>query len=180
MQVRRAAFAFVALLAFAGGVHAQQPPQQAQQAAPARAPAPGQIVAPYGASITLDQARRIMAAAHAEAGRNHFLMAFAIVDPAGELVMFERMEGVQYASIDVSQRKARSAARFRRPTRYWDEAINSGRVGVMTLGDDVVAAEGGLPIIDRDGHVIGAFGVSGGTAAQDGQVADAALRALRP
>lgn len=180
MQTRRAAFLLFAAGAAAAAANANaQPTQPSQAAPPPRAPAPGQIVLPYGAPITLEQARRIMAGAHAEAGRNRLLMAFAIVDPAGELVMFERMEGVQYASIEVAQAKARSAARFRRPTRYWDEAINSGRVGVMTLGDGVVASEGGLPIVDTQGRVIGALGVSGGTAAQDGQVADAALRALR-
>ena len=173
MQTRRAAF----LMLTAGAVAAASS-ANAQQTAPARAPAPTQIPGPYGPSVSLEQARRMIAAATLEAERNHFLMAFCVVDPAGELVMLERMEGVQYASIGIAQTKARCAARFRRPTRYWEEALAGGRMAILGI-EGVIPSEGGLPIVDREGHVIGAIGASGGSAQQDGQCAEAGLRAFR-
>ena len=177
MQTRRAAFLMLAAAGAAVATSADA--QQASQTAPPpRAPASGQIAGPYGAPVTLEQARRLLAAANMEAARNRWQMAFAVVDPAGELIAFERMDGVQYASIDVAQAKARCAARFRRPTRFWEEAVAAGRNGVLSV-EGVIASEGGLPIVDAQGRVIGAIGASGGAAQQDGQVAEAALRALR-
>jgi glc operon protein GlcG len=134
----------------------------------ATAPAPG-----YGAPVTLERAKRLVAAAEAEARKHDFLMAFAIVEPSGALVAFERMDGVQYGSLEVAQAKARAAALYRRPSKAWADAIAAGKPGVVTF-PNVVAAEGGIPIV-VDGKIIGAIGVSGGTSEQDGAVAMAAL-----
>ncbi|HWE47341.1 MAG TPA: heme-binding protein [Caulobacteraceae bacterium] len=136
----------------------------------ATAPAPG-----YGAPVTLERARRLIAAAQAEASKHDFLMAFAVVEPSGALVAFERMDGVQYGSLEVAQAKARAAALYRRPSKAWADAIAAGRAGVVTF-PNVVAAEGGIPIV-ADGKIVGAIGVSGGTSEQDGAVAMAALAA---
>jgi uncharacterized protein GlcG (DUF336 family) len=136
-----------------------------------------QIPGPYGPSVTLEQARGIVAAGRAEARRQDFLMAFAVVDPSGDLVMFEKMDGTQTASVDVAADKARSAAAFRRPTKAFADSVASGRVAVLSLRG-VVAIEGGAPIVSG-GRVIGALGVSGGTSEQDGQVAAVALQGVR-
>ena len=144
--------------------------QQPAAPAPVAAPAPG-----YGAPVTLERAKRLVAAAEAEARRHDFLMAFAIVEPSGALVAFERMDGVQYGSLEVAQAKARSAALFRRPSKAFADTVSQGKVGVMTL-PGAVAVEGGIPIV-VDGRIVGAIGVSGGTSEQDGAVAMAALAA---
>ena len=144
----------------------------------ARPPVPaalGQIPGPYGAPVTLATADGLLARAQAEAKRLNLLMAFAITDPAGDLVAFARMDGVQTASLQIAQDKARAAARFRRPTRYWAEAIANGRPQLVTL-DGVVGSEGGIPIDDAQGRVIGGIGASGGTGEQDAAVATVALR----
>ncbi len=105
-------------------------------------------------------------------------MAVAVVDTAGQLVAFERMDGTQYGSVAVSQDKAVSAALFRRPTKAFQDAVAGGGAGlrVLTLRG-ANAVEGGLPIV-VDGKIIGAIGVSGGSAEQDGGVAKAGLDGL--
>jgi uncharacterized protein GlcG (DUF336 family) len=135
-----------------------------------------QIPGPYGAPVTLQQAERVIAAARADAARRNFTMAFAVVDPAGELVSFEKMDGTQSASVDVAQAKARSAARYRRSTKTFSDAVTAGRVSVMAL-KDAVPVEGGVPILSN-GRVIGAIGVSGGSSQEDGEVAAVGLKAL--
>ena len=146
----------------------------AAAAAPASAQ---QIPGPYGPAVTLAQAERIIAAARAEATRRSFTMSFAVVDPAGELVSFEKMDGTQNASTEVAQAKARSAARFRRSTKVWSDSLAAGRTTILTL-PGAVAVEGGVPIL-AGGRVVGAIGVSGGTSEEDGQVAAVGLAALR-
>lgn len=151
---------------------AQAPPA----AAPAPAPAPLPL-APYGATpVDLATAKKLLNAAEAEARKNGWSMAFAVVEPSGALVAFAKMDGTQYGSIDVAQSKARTAARFRRPSKAFADQIADGRMGVMSL-DGVVAVEGGVPIL-VDGKIVGAIGVSGGSSAQDGAVANAALAAV--
>ena len=104
-------------------------------------------------------------------------MAFAIVDPSGALVLFEKMDGAQNGSVDVAIAKARSSALFRRPTRGFSDAVAAGRTQVLSL-PGAVAIEGGVPIVLR-GRIVGAIGVSGASSEQDGEVAAAALaRAL--
>ena len=142
--------------------------------------APGsaqQIPGPYGPQITLGQAKAIVDAAQHVADERKFMMAFAVVLPSGETILLEVMDGTQTGSIGVAQAKARTAARFRRPTKAFADSVASGNLGALTL-DGVVAVEGGVPIV-ASGRVIGALGVSGGTAQQDGEVAAAALAAVK-
>ena len=133
---------------------------------------------PYGVPLALDAAKRAAEAALAEARRNHWNMAVAIVDPAGSLVYFEKMDGTQNGSIAVSQAKARSAALFKRPTRAFQDTLAAGGDGLRVLGlEGVVPVEGGVPLVS-DGHMGGAGGVSGGTSQQDGLCARAAVEAM--
>jgi glc operon protein GlcG len=147
--------------------------------ASAQAPAPAAPAVPqYGSNVTQDQARRAIAAAMADARRIAVPMAVAIVDTAGQLVAFERMENTQTASIGVSQDKAVSAAMYRRPTKVFQDLVAGGGVGlrVLTLRN-ANAVEGGIPLV-VDGRIIGAIGVSGGSSDQDGEVARAGVAGL--
>jgi glc operon protein GlcG len=130
----------------------------------------------YGMSINLETARKVAAAAAAEGRKNGWTVAVAIVDTAGDLVYFERMDDTQVASAKVSQDKARTAARFKRPSKAFEEALAGGRLSVLGL-DGVTPLEGGLPLI-VGGKVIGAVGVSGVTSQQDGVCAQAGADAL--
>ena len=134
-----------------------------------------QVPGPYGPPVTLQHAERLIDAARAEAARRNFTMAFAVVDPAGELVSFEKMDGTQQASVDVAQAKARSSARFRRPTKAWADALTGGRMAILAI-EGAIPVEGGVPILGN-GRVIGAIGVSGGSSIEDAEVAAVALRA---
>lgn len=136
-----------------------------------------QIPGPYGPAITLEQARKLVDAAHREAKSRNFLMAFAVVLPSGEPILLEVMDGTQMASITASQQKARSSARFRRPTKAFADSIVKNGPGILSL-DGAVAIEGGVPIVSN-GKVIGALGISGGTSAEDGEVAAAALASAK-
>ena len=134
-------------------------------------PPPPQI--PYGPAISTDTAKSAAAAAIAEARRHGWNMAIAVVDPGGHLVYFEKMQDTQTGSVDVSIEKARTAALFRRPTRRIQDAVAAGGDGLRILRlPGAIPIEGGVPLI-ADGNVVGAIGVSGGTAEQDGQVARA-------
>lgn len=132
----------------------------------------------YGHSITLEQARKISAAAQAEALRNNWLMVVSVMDTGGHLVLLERMDNAQFGSVQVAQDKARSAVAFRRPTKAFHDMVAAGGEGLRILVmSGAVPIDGGLPII-VGGAVIGGIGISGGTSAQDGQVAQAGLAAL--
>ena len=146
----------------------------AQQPAPAPAPAqnPLDVVpekmpfnTPYGAPISMQKAEDAIHAAAAEANKHGWQLNVAVVDSGGNLVAFARMDGAQLASIAISEHKARAAAKFRRPTRIFEDAVQKGIPYVATL-DDVVASRGGIPLIE-DGKLIGAIGCSGGTGSQD-------------
>jgi glc operon protein GlcG len=127
----------------------------------------------YGPTITADQAKSVAAAAVAEARKNQWTMAVAIVDPAGDLVYFEKMDNTQVGSVDVAIAKARSSARFKRPTKAFQDALAAGGEGWRILSlDGATAVEGGIPLI-AGGKIIGAVGASGGTAQQDGVTAAA-------
>lgn len=132
---------------------------------------------PYGSSITLEQAKTVLAAAEAEAKRHNWKYAIAIVDGSGDLVSFEKMDGTQVASVQIAEAKARSAARFRRPTKVFQDAVNSGQAAALGL-PGAVTGEGGIPLI-VDGKLIGAIGTSGGTGAQDSVVAHAGAAKLK-
>jgi uncharacterized protein GlcG (DUF336 family) len=133
----------------------------------------------YGPSITLDVAKTAAAAAIAEARKNTWDMAVAIVDMAGSLVYFEKMDDTQAGSVAVAQAKARSAALFKRSTKAFQDTLAAGGEGLRVLGlAGAVPVEGGLPLI-IDGKIAGAIGVSGGTSGQDGQCAQAGVAALK-
>jgi uncharacterized protein GlcG (DUF336 family) len=133
---------------------------------------------PYGFPITLETAKKVAAPALAEAARNSWAMVVAIVDTAGDLVYFERMDTTQVASVAVGIDKARSAARFKRPTKAFQEMLAGGGDGLRVFGlSGAVPVDGGVPIV-IDGKIVGAIGVSGGTSAQDGQCAAAGAAAV--
>jgi glc operon protein GlcG len=133
----------------------------------------------YGPSITAEQAKAIAAPALAEARKNQLTMAVAIVDTAGDLVYFEKMDNTQVGSVEVSIGKARSAARFKRPTKAFQDALAAGGEGLRILAlDGAVPVEGGLPLMSG-GRIVGAIGASGGTSQQDGVVAQAGAAALK-
>lgn len=132
----------------------------------------------YGANITLEQARKISAAAQLSAQQNGWLMVVAIMDAGGHLVLLERMDGAQFGSVQVAQDKAHSAVAFRRPTKAFHDMVAAGGEGLrMLVMSGAVPIDGGLPIV-VGGAIVGGIGISGGTSAQDGQVAQAALAAL--
>ena len=132
----------------------------------------------YGTPIRIDSAKRAAAAAIAEARRNSWTMAVAIVDIAGELVYFEKMDDTQNGSVRVAAAKARSAALFKRPTKAFQDSLTATPDGIRILGlDGAVPVEGGVPLV-VDGLIVGAIGVSGGTSQQDGVCAKAAVDAL--
>jgi len=124
---------------------------------------------PYGQSIGLEKAKQVMAAAEAEAKKRNWKMNIAVVDTNGELVQFERMEGAQIASGSISIGKARTAARYRRESRAFYNAYETGHPYVGTLDSNLVASPGGFPLIEN-GKLIGAVGCSGGTGDQDAAV----------
>jgi uncharacterized protein GlcG (DUF336 family) len=133
----------------------------------------------YGANVTLEQARTAVAAADAEARKNSWPVAIAIVDTAGQLVLYQRHDNTQTASVLISQDKAVSAAMFRRTTKVIQDAVAQGGVGVRFLNlRGASAVEGGLPLY-VDGKIIGAIGVSGVNSDQDGQVAAAGVNSLK-
>lgn len=128
--------------------------------------------------LTIAAVKAMMNAAEAEAVRNNWNVSIAIVDAHGELLAFRRMDHASIASVDISQGKARTAARLRRPTKMLADALASGNVAFLSV-DGITALQGGLPI-EASGVVIGGIGVSGVTSAQDEQVAAAGVAALRP
>jgi uncharacterized protein GlcG (DUF336 family) len=132
----------------------------------------------YGMPISIDQAKAAAAAAVAEAKKNNLFYAVAVVEPSGDLVYFERMDNTQYASTKISQARARASALFRRPTKaFADRVAQQNDLSVFSL-IDANWSEGGVPII-VNGKLIGAIGASGGTQAQDGQVARAGADAVK-
>jgi glc operon protein GlcG len=131
----------------------------------------------YGAPINLETAKKIAAGAAAEAKKNNFTMVIVVVDSAGLLTYLERIDGTQIASIDAAIGKARSANNFKRPTKAFEDAVAGGRNAVLGL-PGALPIEGGIPLL-VDGKIIGAIGVSGGSAAQDGQIAAAGVAALK-
>jgi glc operon protein GlcG len=130
------------------GAIAQQPPPPA--------PAPD-----YGPTITLEQAQKVVDAALAEAKKGPYPMAITVVGPSGDLVYFVRMDGTQYASLAISEHKARVAATYKRPTKILEDRVAAGGIGVTVLTlDGVIASAGGVPLMSN-GKIIGAIGVSG-------------------
>ena len=133
---------------------------------------------PYGAPITIDAAKQAMAAAEAEAVKNKWGVAIAIVDSGANLVMLQRLDNAQLSSVRIAEAKARTAAEFRRPTKVFEDAVAGGGVGLRVLTFGASVAEGGVPIVSG-GKVIGAIGVSGVQSHQDAQVAQAGADAVK-
>jgi uncharacterized protein GlcG (DUF336 family) len=132
----------------------------------------------YGSNITLDQARKAMAGAESEARKNNWPVAIAIVDTAGNLVLYQRLDNTQTGSVKVAQDKAVSAAIFRRPTKVFQDGLAKGGENMRILAlQGASPVEGGLPIV-MDGKIVGGIGVSGVTADQDGQIAKAGAEAM--
>jgi glc operon protein GlcG len=162
------AMAAAAAIILATAVHAQQP-----IAAAAPPPAPP----PYGEPITLELAKKIAAAAEAEAKKLNLNDAIAIVEPNGTLVYLQKMDGTQYSGSNVAIDKATSAAIFRRPTAAFDAGLRAGATYLLTLRG-MNAVPGGLPIV-VNGKLIGGIGISGGSGPQDVQVAEAGVAGLK-
>ena len=133
---------------------------------------------PYGLSIGLERAKQVMAAAEVEAKKRNWKMNIAVVDTNGELVHFSRMEGAQIASGTISVGKARTAARFRRESRLFYNAFETGHPYVSTLDPTLVASPGGFPLVEG-GKLIGAVGCSGGTGDQDAVICKAGAEVVK-
>jgi glc operon protein GlcG len=160
MDIRKMAALAAGAAAFAAGIAQAQVPQ-------------------YGPNVTLEQARKLIASGGAEARKNNWPVAIAVVDNAGMLVAFEKIDNTQNGSVMISQDKAVSAAMLRRPTKVIQDALAAGGAGLRFLGLRYASpVDGGLPII-VEGKVIGGIGVSGVTSEQDAMVATAGLAALK-
>jgi glc operon protein GlcG len=142
-------------------------------------PARAQMPNPYGPPISIENAKKAAAPVIAEARKNNWNIAVAIVDPAGKLVYYEKMDNTQLGSADVCISKARCAALFKRPTKAFQDALAAGGNGLRILGlEGVVPAEGGIPIL-IDGKIVGAVGVSGDTSEHDAQCAKAGADSIK-
>ena len=126
--------------------------------------------------ISLQAARTMVAACEAEARRNNWNVSIAVVNAAGELLLFNRMDDAPSSSVEISQGKARTAASFRRPTRALDSAMTAGRMAYLAF-PGAIPVEGGVPVM-VDGHCVGAVGVSGVKSTEDAQIAKAGIAAL--
>lgn len=127
-------------------------------------------------ALTLADAKRVAAAAEAEAQRNGWNVVIAVHDDGGNLLYLQRMDGTQIGSILVAQEKARTAVSFKRPTKAFEEAVTGGRVVMLSM-PGVTPVEGGLPLV-HEGEIVGAIGISGVQSSQDGIIAKAGVDAL--
>jgi glc operon protein GlcG len=138
-----------------------------------------QMPNPYGMPISLENAKKAAAPALAEATKNGWNMAVAIVDPAGNLVYYEKMDNTQLGSANIAIDKARSAALFKRPTKAFQDALAAGGDGLRILRlQGAVPVEGGFPLV-MDGKIVGGIGVSGAASAQDAQCAKAGADTIK-
>ena len=139
-----------AALMFGTAVYAQQP-----------AAAPPPPPPPYGPPVTIEQAKKAVAAAYIEAKKTGYLFTFSVVDPSGELVYFEKMDGAPTSSNDIGIGKAWTAATFKRPSKAFFDAMENGHPFFGQLHPRITASAGGIPLV-VDGKIVGAIGVSGG------------------
>lgn len=136
-------------------------------------------VVPYGVPITLETAKKAAGGAIAEAQKNKWRMAVAIVDTGGHLVYFEKMQDTQTGSVDLAIEKAKTAALFRRSTKLFQDAVAGGGEGLRLLRlTGAIPIDGGVPIVEN-GKLVGAVGISGGSGDQDGQTALAGAAAVK-
>jgi uncharacterized protein GlcG (DUF336 family) len=136
-----------------------------------------QMPNPYGPNINLATAKKVAAAAAQEAIKMKINVVIVIVDTGGNLLYLERFDVVQYGSIDAAVHKAKCSVAYKRPTKAFEDLIGGGKMAYLTL-DGIIAIEGGVPIM-QNGKIIGAIGVSGGAAVQDGQVATAGANVMQ-
>ena len=175
--------ALAAGLFAAGQAFAQQPPAPAAPAAPAAPPDLNVIPEkmpfniPYGTPISMDRAQALVKAAVDEATKRGWAMNVSVVDPNGDLIAFGRMDSAALASITISQHKARVAARYRRPSKAFKDAVQKFGFNYILTLDDVIASRGGIPLIEG-GKIIGAIGCSGGTGSQDEATCTAAASTI--
>ena len=165
MRARTLAATLAVMLAGVAGADAQQaaaPAANPLDAIPDKLP----FGTPYGPPINLQRARAAIDAAIAEATKRGWPLNIAVVDSGANLVAFVRMDGAMLASIAISEHKARTAAKFRRPTHAFEDGIQKSGFNYLMTIDDVVASRGGIPLIEND-QLIGAIGCSGGTGSQD-------------
>jgi len=138
-----------------------------------------QMPNPLGGPVSLENARKAAAPALAEAEKNHWNVAVAVVDTGGNLIYYEKMDNTQIGSANLAIEKARTAALFKRPTKAFQDVLAGGGDGLRILSlKGVVAIEGGIPLV-MDGKIVGAIGVSGATSAQDAQCAKAGADVLK-
>jgi glc operon protein GlcG len=173
------------VLALAAGLIAASQ-AMAQPAPPAPPAAPPDLNAipdkmpfntPFGTPITMERAQGLIKAAVDESTKRGWAMNIAVVDPNGDLVAFGRMDGAQLASVPISQHKARVAARYRRPTHAFEDAVQKFGFNYILTLDDVIASRGGIPLVEG-GKIIGAIGCSGGTGSQDEAICTAAASSV--
>ena len=121
---------------------------------------------PYGTPVTLERAEAAIETTVAEAKKRDWKLNVAVVDSGGNLVAFQRMDGAQLASIQISEHKARAAAQFRRETKVFENGIQVNSLNYLSTLDGVIASRGGIPLVEG-GKLVGAIGCSGGTGSQD-------------
>jgi len=143
--------------------------------AAAQQPAPPMA---YGSPINLEQAKKVMAGAEAEAKKNNWPVAIVILDSGGQMVMMQRLDNTQWGSVDIAKEKARTAVALRRPTKVLQDGIAQGGVNLRFLSTGFSVLEGGIPIV-HENKIIGSIGVSGVTSQQDAQTAQAGQDALK-
>jgi glc operon protein GlcG len=142
------------------------------------ATASAQAPPPYGAPITNEQAKKVMAGAEAEARKNNWPVVIVILDSGGQLMMLQRLDNAQWGSVEIAKEKARSAVALRRPTKALQDLIAQGGANLRLLSIGYSVLEGGIPIV-VDGKIIGGVGVSGVLSTQDAQTAQAGIDALK-
>lgn len=138
-----------------------------------------QAMLPTKPVLTLEAARRVAAAAEAEARRNKWAVSIAVLDDAGHLVVFHRMDGAKLVAIDIAIRKARTAVYFQGPTKALEEEVTTGGRTALLPIDGFMPLEGGVPLV-VEGRMVGAVGVSGVAGQQDAQCAHAGAKAIAP
>jgi glc operon protein GlcG len=145
-------------------------PARAQQSAPPNPldtiPEKMPFDVPYGMPISLERADSAITAALAEAKKHDWKLNVAVVDSGGNLVAFQRMDGAQLASIQISEHKARTAVTFRRETKVFENGVQLNNLNYILTLDGVIASRGGIPLVEQ-GRIVGAIGCSGGTGSQD-------------
>jgi len=134
---------------------------------------------PYGPPVSVENAKKTAAAALAEARTNNWTMAVAIVDTGGILVYYEKMDNTQIGSADLAIEKARTAVRFKRPSKAFQDLVAGGGAGLRVLHlPGAIPLEGGIPLM-IDGQIVGAIGVSGDSGDHDSMCSQAGVATLK-